>query len=59
MPEMGHDVYDGPFPGIPPNWDNFDPNANVKSIDPVEIELRTPPPAPPPKSIGVPEGYDA
>ncbi len=29
------------------------------SIDPVEIELRTPPPAPPPKSIGVPEGYDA
>ena len=57
--EMGHDVYDGPFPGIPPNWDNFDPNANVKSIDPVEIELRTPPPAPPPKSIGVPEGYDA
>ena len=32
--EMGHAVYDGPFPGIP---FDFDPNANVKSMEPVEI----------------------
>ena len=57
--EMGHAVYDGPFPGIPLNWDNFDPNANVKSIEPIEIELNNPPPPPPPRSMGVPEGYDA
>ncbi|MBI4244501.1 MAG: glycoside hydrolase family 127 protein [Planctomycetes bacterium] len=56
--ELGHPIYDGPYPGIPIDQKHFDACANVIGLPPVSLGLKEPQPRPEARCLGIIE-YDA